>query len=103
GLLFGVVVSITALSLLVLILMGMGITGFVVVNPIDPTSINFTLSEASYPEQSPVLGDVFVTFDGPVNPQTEYYATLNNNRYSARLTPALNNSNISYQLSSTTP
>ncbi|MBS3144229.1 hypothetical protein J4208_01450 [Candidatus Woesearchaeota archaeon] len=103
GLLFGVVVSITVISLLVLILMGMGITGFVVVNPIPPTSVNLTLTDSSYPTQSSVLGTFSAQFDGPVDQQTDYYATLNNERYSLRLTQALTNQNISYLISSTAP
>lgn len=103
GILFGVVVSIAALSLLILVLMGMGITGFVVIDPETPTAVNLTLTTNTYPQQSIVEGDFLAHFDGPIDQQTDYYATLNNNRYSLRLTQALDAENISYQLSSTAP
>ncbi len=103
GFLFGVVVSIAALSLLVLIFMGAGLTGFAVTDPRLPTNVSVSLDLDAYPERTLVEADVTIQIDGPLDQQTSYYAILDGNRSSIRLTQALDIQGISYQLSSATP
>ncbi|GEM_PF-3397692 len=103
GFLFGTVISIAALSLLVLIFMGAGLTGFAVTDPRLPSNVTVALDLAAYPERTLLEGDATFQIDGPLDQQTSYYATLDGNRYSLRLLQALDTQGISYQLSSTIP
>ncbi len=103
GFLFGVVVSVTALSLLVLIMLSTGLTGFATVDPQLPSNISVTLDSSSYPESALLAGAAEIQLDGPLSQQTQFYATIDGNRSSLLLTAALEQQNIPYELSAATP
>src|SRR3989344_1201061 len=101
--LFSVIVSISVLSLLILILMGAGLTGFVVTNPQPPSNVSVSLDSSSYPERTVITGDVFIQLDGPLEQTTQYYTSIGGNQTSLSLLEALDRQNIPYLLTEPTP
>lgn len=103
GFLFGIVVSVALFSLLVLILMGAGLTGFAPVELRVPSMLNITLDFPFFPEQTVVEGDVEVQIDGPWDSQTRYYGRLDDTRKEMRVVQALDAEQIPYTLAAATP
>ena len=103
GFLFGIVLLVSALSLVVLFLMGAGLTGFAALDPLLPSTLNLTLDSDVYAERSLLEGDVIAFLDGPLLSTTTYYAMIDGKKKELALPQALDAASLSYQLSSSLP